>query len=189
MCPRQQPVTGLPETSLLARHHAFAALRPVLNWRRTMPARPHVPPRAVEHAWQGAHHCMQAVRALCLPRSDTLPYLPRQGEVPIPAAERVEATIRDLQRLVREQARPEDAQQISAWKACLVEEMSVCPGAVYRWLREEEFSPPVVFLAWPNGTPTGNVKEMDELQRASWGPINRNDAQAPEPNPAAFLAR
>ena len=44
MCPRQQPVTGLPETAPLARLHAVVgALRPVLNWRRTAPARPHVP--------------------------------------------------------------------------------------------------------------------------------------------------
>ena len=63
------------------------------------------------------------------------------------------------------------------------------PGAVYRWLREEEFSPPVVFLAWPDGTPTGNVQEMDELLRAAWGPINRKYTEAPEPDPATFLAR
>ena len=70
--------------------------------------------RAVEQAWQGARRRMQAVRALRLPRSDTLSDLPRQGEVPIPAAERLEATIRDLQRLVREQARREDAERICA---------------------------------------------------------------------------
>ena len=132
---------------------------------------------------------MHAVRALRLPRSDTLPDLPRLGEVPIPAAEHLEATIRDLQRLVRDQARREDAERVSAWKAWLVEEMSVRPGAVYRWLREEEFSPPVVFLARPDGTPTGNVQEMDELLRAAWGPINRKYAEAPEPDPATFLAR
>ena len=118
MCPRQQPVTGLPETAPLARlHAAVGALRPVLTWRRTAPARPHVPPRAVEQAWQGARRRMHAVRALRLPRSDTLPDLPRLGEVPIPAAEHLEATIRDLQRLVRDQARREDAERVSAWKA------------------------------------------------------------------------
>ena len=130
MCPRQQPVTGLPETAPLARlHAAVGALRPVLNWRRTAPARPHVPPRAVEQAWRGARRRIQAVRALRLPGSDALPDLPRLGEVPIPAAEHLEATIRDLQRLVRDQARREDAARTSAWKPWLVEEMSVRPGA------------------------------------------------------------
>ena len=186
----KQPVTGLPETAPLARlHAAVGALRPVLNWRRTAPARPHVPPRAVEQAWRGARRRIQAVRTLRLPRSDALPDLPRLGEVPIPAAEHLEATIRDLQRLVRDQARREDAERTSAWKAWLVEEMSVRPGAVYRWLREEGFSPPVVFLARPDGTPTGNVQEMDELLRAAWGPINRKYAEVPESDPAAFLAR
>ena len=109
--------------------------------------------------------------------------------MPIPAAEHLEATIHDLQRLVRDQARREDAARTSAWKAWLVEEMSVRPGAVYRWLREEEFFPPVVFLARPDGTPTSNVEEMDELLQAAWGPINRKYAKAPEPDPAAFLAR
>ena len=189
MCPRQHPVTGLPETAPLARLHAgVGALRPMVTWR-TAPARPHVPPRAVEQAWQGARRRMHAVRVLRLPRSDALPDLPRLGEVPIPDAEHLEATIRDLRRLVRDEARREDAERVSAWKAWLVEEMSVRPGPVYRWLREEEFSPPVVFLPQPVGTPTGNVQEMDELLRAAWGPINRKYAEAPEPDPAAFLAR
>ena len=45
------------------------------------------------------------------------------------------------------------------------------------------------YLARPDGTPTGNVKEMDELLRAAWGRINRKYAKAPEPHPAAFLAQ
>ena len=63
------------------------------------------------------------------------------------------------------------------------------PGAVYRWLKEEGFSPPLVFIARPDGTPTANVREMDELVRAAWGPINRNYAEGPEPCPQAFLAK
>ena len=190
MCPTQQSVTCLTEAALLARLHALVgAIRPLLNWWRTPPAPPHVLPRVVEQALQGAQRRMQAVRALRLPLSHTLQDLPRQGEVPIPAAQRLEATIRDLQRLVWEQERGEDVERIPAWKASLVEELGVRPGAVYRWLREEEFCPPVVFLARPDGTPTGNVKEMGELLRAAWGPINRKYAEAPEPDLAAFFVR
>ena len=65
----------------------------------------------------------------------------------------------------------------------------MCPGAVYRWLREDDLSPPVVFLARPDGKPTGNVKEMHELLRALWGPIHQKYVEAPELNPAAFSAR
>ena len=189
LCPRQQPLRGLPDTAPLAHLHApVGALRPVLNWRRTGPARPHLLPRAVEQAWWGARRRIQAVRALRLPRSDALPDLPHLVEVPIPAAEHLEATNRALQRLVRDQARRGDAARTSAWKARLVEEMSVRPGAVYRWLWEEEFSRRVFLLARPDGTPTGNVQEMDELLQAAWGPINRKYAEASQPDPAAFLA-
>ena len=89
-----------------------------------------MPPRAVEQAWRGAWRRIQAVRALRLPQSDALPDLPWLVEVPILAAEQPDATIRDLQRLVRDQACREDAARTSAWKAWLVEEMSVGPGAV-----------------------------------------------------------
>ena len=97
---------------------------PCLTGGATAPARPHVPPRAVEQAWRGARRRIRAVLALRLPRSNALPEVPRPAEVPIPAAEHLEATIRDLQRPVWDQTRREDASRPSAWKAWLVEEMS-----------------------------------------------------------------
>ena len=124
---------------------------------------------------------MQAVPARSLPRSEALQGRAQPEEVPIPAAEQLEATICDLQRLVRDWARRrKDAERVSASIAWLVEEMSVRPGAVYRWLREEELSPPVVFLARQDGTPAGNVQEMDELLRAAWGPIDSINDEAPK---------
>ena len=47
----------------------------------------------------------------------------------------------------------------------------------------------MVFIARPHGTPTANVREMDELVRAAWGPINRKYAEGPELCPEAFLAK
>ena len=47
----------------------------------------------------------------------------------------------------------------------------------------------MVFIARPDGTPTANVREMDERVRAAWGPINRKYAEGPEACPEAFVAK
>ena len=65
--------------------------------------------------------------------------------------------------------------------------MSVRPGAVYRWFKGEGFSPLLVFLARPDGTPTGNVEQMHKVLRAPWSLINCKYAGAPEADPMAFL--
>ena len=78
---------------------------------------------------------------------------------------------------------------MKAWRARLQAEWGPKPVAVYRSLREEGFSPSVVFIARPDGTPTANVREIHELVRAAWGPINRKYAEGPEPYPKAFVAK
>ena len=44
-------------------------------------------------------------------------------------------------------------------------------------------------IARPNGTLTGNAKEIDEILQDAWGKIFRLYGEAPEPDPAAFEQR
>ena len=104
---------------------------------------------------------------------------------PLPSAAVLDECIVHLKRLAAAQVQREDRERVQAWQA----EWGTKPGAVYRWLKEEAFSPPVVFIARPDGTPRANVREMDELVRAAWGPINRKYAEGPESCPEAFLAK
>ena len=48
---------------------------------------------------------------------------------------------------------------------------------------------PVVFIPRPDGPPTANVRQMNELVRAVWGPINRKYAEAPVPCSEAIMAK
>ena len=57
---------------------------------------------------------------------------------------------------------------------------------VYRWIRGLEDRPPTV-LARPDGTLTGNIKEMDGLVRNAWGPIMQKYLNTPEPDPDLFM--
>ena len=38
-------------------------------------------------------------------------------------------------------------------------------GAVYQWLKDESFAPPVTILTRPNSTATANLREMGGLQQ------------------------
>ena len=60
---------------------------------------------------------------------------------------------------------------------------------MYRQLKEEDFSPPVVLIARPDDTPTANIQEIDELVRVARGPINRKYAVVPKPCPEDIKAK
>ena len=85
--------------------------------------------------------------------------------------------------------RAEDKDRVREWRASLEEARSTDQGAVYRWLKDESYAPPVTFLSTPDGTATANLAEMDGLLHDAWRPINRNYASDAEPDPAAFLCR
>ena len=108
---------------------------------------------------------------------------------PVPSAAVLDECIVHLKRLAAAQVQSEDRERVQTWRAWLKAEWGTKPGAVYRWLKEEGFSPPVVFIARPDGTPTANVWENDELVHAAWRLINRKYAEGPEPCPEAFLAK
>ena len=90
---------------------------------------------------------------------------------------------------VRATLRAEDKDRISEWRAWLEEAWSTNQGAVYRWLKDESYAPPVTFLSGPHGTTTANLAEMDGLLQDAWRPINCKYATDPEPDLAAFLRR
>ena len=104
-----------------------------------------------------------------------------------------QAELEELQRLQQQQfaahTRREEKERREAWQAWLAREWGTRLGAVYRWLRDNPFAPPVVFLAQPDGSAKANVREMDGLLREAWGPINRKYAEAPEPCPEACMAK
>ena len=107
--------------------------------------------------------------------------MPAQGE------------LEELQRLVQQQVaaqiRQEEKERREAWQAWLAREWGTRPVAVYRWLRDDAFAPPLVFLARPDGNAMVNIREMDGLLREAWAPINQKYAEAPEPCPEAFMAK
>ena len=124
-----------------------------------------------------------------LARFPLTPHAVANAGAPVPSAATLDECIVQLKGLAATQVQREDRERVQAWRAWLQAEWGTKPGAVYRWLKEEGFSPPVVFIARRDGTPTANVREMDELVRAAWGPINRKYAEGPEPCPETFVAK
>ena len=57
---------------------------------------------------------------------------------------------------------------------------STDPGAVYRWLKDESFAPPVTILTHPDAMAKANLQEMECLLQDTWRPINRKYAAASE---------
>ena len=62
-------------------------------------------------------------------------------------------------------------------------------GAVYRWLKDESYAPPVTFLSRPDGTATANLAEMDGLLQDAWRPMNGKYATDAKSDTTAFLRR
>ena len=81
----------------------------------------------------------------------------------------------------------EDQDGLREWRSWLEEAWTSDQGAVYRWLKDESYAPPVTFLSRPDATATANLAEMDGLLQDAWRPINCKYATDPEPDPTAFL--
>ena len=103
------------------------------------------------------------------------------------------ASLRRLRRAlagkVRATLRAGDKDRVREWRAWLEGAWSLDHGAVYRWLKDESYAPPVTFLTKPDGTATANLAEMDGFLHDAWRPINRKCVSDLEPHPAAFLRR
>ena len=195
-CPKQMRAGGGPKTSVLARIHAAQGAARSLRRQAHPPQRPADRVRgrgeSTSHSWCALRRRVQRLHELQMPELARFPLTPQavaNAGAPVPSAAALHECIEQLKRLAATQVQREDRERVQAWRSWLQAEWGTKPGAVYRWLKEEGFSPPVVFIARPDGTPTANVQEMDELVRAAWGPINRKYAEGPEPCPDAFVAK
>ena len=195
-CPEQLRAGGGPKTSVLARIHAAQGAARSLRQQAHPPQRPAGGVRgrgeSTSHAWCALRRRAQLLHELRMPELARFPLTPQavaNPGAPIPSAATLDECIAQLKKLAATQVQREDRERVQAWRTWLQAEWETKPGAVYRLLKEEGFSPPVVFIARPDGTPTANVQEMDELVRAAWGPINRKYAEGPEPFPEAFVAK
>ena len=91
-----------------------------------------------------------------------------------------------LQRVVRRVLCAEDRDKLEALKVGMDKRWTTRRTEVYRWIQGQE-DRPVTVLARPDGTLMGNVREMDELVCAAWGPIMQKYLDAPEPDPDIFM--
>ena len=87
---------------------------------------------------------------------------------------------------VRATLRAEGKDRVREWHGWLEESWSSDQGAVYRWLKDESYAPPVTFLTRPDDTATANQAETHGLLQDAWRLINRKYASDPELDPATF---
>ena len=80
----------------------------------------------------------------------------------------------------------EERDRVDAWRVWLCEEWGTRPGGMYRWLKEEGFSPPVLFVVRADGSPTS--KQWASCCGARGGPSTASMRGALEPCPEAFVA-
>ena len=127
--------------------------------------------------WCALRRWVQRLLELQKPELARVPLTPQavaNEGAPVPSAAVLDECIVQLKRLAAAQVQREDRERVQAWRAWLQAEWGTKPGAVYRCLKKEGFPPPVVFIARADGHLTANVREIDEVLRAVWGPINRS---------------
>ena len=76
---------------------------------------------------------------------------------------------------------------MQSWREWLDDATSTDQGTVYRWLRGDDPTPPVVFLPREDGTARSQIPEMDALLQRAWGPIGRKYADRPQPDVNLFM--
>ena len=187
LCPKQRRDTGGALTCPVARVQAAQGpLRAVLRWLGRPAQGPGVLPRAVQHAWTALRCRLGRLRALGPAYADFEPGGAPDRLAPLASLRRLSATLAGT---VRARLRAEDQDRVREWHEWLEESWSSDQGAVYRWLKDESYAPPVTFLTRPDGTATASLAEMDGLLQDAWRPIGRKYATDPEPDPLAFLRR
>ena len=185
LCPKQRRDTGGGLTCPVARIQAAKGpLREVLRWLERPARGPRVMPRAEQQAWTALRRRLDRLRALGPEYADFEPGGAPGRLAPLASLRRLSAALAGK---VRATLQAEDKDRVREWRAWLEESWSSDQGAVYRWLKDESYAPPVTFLSRPDVTATANLAEMDGLLQDAWRPINRKYASDPEPDPAAFL--
>ena len=135
------------------------------------------------------HRTYDKIRAL--PQMGTSPRtsLPlRATRDHIPSWSALHALMGELERKGGQQAAIEEAARIREWQAWMKEAWQVQQGAVYKWIREDVYSPPVCVVARPGGSLTSNIEKMGRLLHNAWDPVLRKYADAQEPDLQGFIA-
>ena len=143
-------------------------------------------PRAVQQAWTALRRRLARLRTLGPEYAGFEPGGAPDRLAPLASLRRLNAALAGR---VRATLGVEDKDRVREWRAWLEESWSSDQGAVYRWLKDESYAPPVAYLTRPDGTATVNLVEIDGLLQDAWRPINRKYASDPEPDPSAFLRR
>ena len=161
LCPKQCRDTGGPLTCPLARIEAAQGpLRDVLR-RLERPARAvGAIPSMVQQAWTALRRRLRRPRALGPEYAGLVPDGSHDRLAPLGLLRRLRTTLAGK---VRATLRAEDQGRLHEWRSWVEEAWTSNQGAVYRWLKDESYAPPVTFLSRPDGTATANLAEMDGL--------------------------
>ena len=185
--PKQRRDTGGPLSYPIARIQAAQGpLWDVLRWLERPVRGAGALPRKVQQAWAALRRRLDRLRALG----------PEYASLELDGSHNPLASLASLRRLrttlagkIRSTSRAEDKDRLHEWRSWLEEAWSSDQGAVYWWLKDDSYAPPVTSLSKPDGTAMAKLAEMDGLLQAAWRPIHRKYATDPEPDPAAFLRR
>ena len=137
-------------------------------------------PRALQQAWAALQRSLGRLCALGPEYADFEPGGTRERLASLASLRRLRTALAGK---VRATLRAEDKDRVREGRAWLEEARSSDQGAVYRWLKDESYAPPVTFLSRPDGTATANLAEMDGLLKDAWRTKNRKYASDLEPDP------
>ena len=115
--------------------------------------------RRVQQAWAAFRRCLGKLRALGSEYAGLEP----GGTHRLASLESLRRFRTALAGKVRATLRAEDEGRLREWRAWLEEGWTSDHGAVYQWLKDESYAPPVTFLSRPDGTATADLAEMDGL--------------------------
>ena len=143
-------------------------------------------PSRVQQAWTALRPRLNRLRALGLECAN----LQLDGTHERPAQlESLRRLCAMLAGKVRATLWAEDQGHLRELRSLLEEAWTSDLGALYRWLKDDSYAPPVTFLSKPDGTATANPAEMDGLLQDAWCPINRKYATDTKLDPVVFLRR
>ena len=93
----------------------------------------------------------------------------------------LEAIGRDLDLMGKQWVRQAEAERVREWKAGMDKAWAENTNLVYRWLKQD-YNPPLVMLSRPDGSLTGDLREMDSLLQGAWFPIMCKYVDQSEPS-------
>ena len=161
LCPKQRQDTGGPLTCpLTCMKAAQDPLGNVLRWLKRPARGVGAAPSGVRHAWTALRRRLEGLRALGLEYTDLELGGTHDRLAPLESLSRFHTTLAGR---LRATLWAEDQGHLREWRVWLQVTWTSDQGAVYRWLKDDIYAPPVTFLSRPEGTATSNPVEMDGL--------------------------